>query len=82
MIYIQINESFVFITNKIAQIYNLKFIIQMILIITHIVRDFEFSDGHRRTDRYLANQSIRVKYDCKTHTIKHNIIIYLIFFLL
>jgi len=44
MIYIQINESFVFITNKIVQIYNLKFIIQMILILTHIVGDFAFSD--------------------------------------
>lgn len=44
MIYIQINKSFVFITNKIVQIYNLKFIIQMIFIITHIVGDFEFSD--------------------------------------
>lgn len=44
MIYIQINESFVFITNTIVQIYNLKFIIQMILITTHIVGDFEFSD--------------------------------------
>jgi len=44
MIYTQINESFVFITNKILQIYNLKFIIRMILITTHIVGDFEFSD--------------------------------------